>query len=69
MGIAALATFMLQWWSYFLALYNAGVLIAGVLNAGQTTSLIANLNAVCNQLQAFINEVNGLINIGVLTST
>ncbi|WP_179865948.1 hypothetical protein [Bacillus pseudomycoides] len=60
---------MLQWWSYFLALYNAGVLIAGVLIAGQTNSLIVNLNAACNQLQAFINEVNGLINAGVLTST
>ncbi|MDM5214712.1 hypothetical protein QUF94_25390 [Peribacillus sp. NJ4] len=56
------------------ALHNAGV-----LNSGQSNSLIVKLNAAinslnkgqphaaCNQLQAFINEVNGLINAGVLT--
>ncbi|MFE4706814.1 HYR domain-containing protein [Peribacillus simplex] len=56
------------------ALHNAGV-----LNDGQTNSLIVKLNAAidslnrgrqnaaCNQLQAFINEVNDLINAGVLT--
>ena len=54
---------------------------AGIFNAGQGNSLNSKLaqavrslgrgeiNTACNQLRAFINEINALITGGVLTST
>jgi hypothetical protein len=57
-----------------------GLQAAGVLNRGQANSLIVKLNhaidslnskpdqpTACNQLQAFINEVNAYVSAGILT--
>jgi hypothetical protein len=57
-----------------------GLEAAGVLNGGQANSLIVKLNhaidslnskpnlpTACNQLQAFVNEVNAYVNAGILT--
>jgi hypothetical protein len=57
-----------------------GLQTAGVLNGGQANSLIVKLNhaidslnskpnqpTACNQLQAFVNEVNAYVNAGTLT--
>jgi len=57
-----------------------GLRAAGVLNGGQANSLIVKLNhaidsltskphqpAGCNQLQAFVNEVNAYVSAGILT--
>lgn len=57
-----------------------GLQAAGVLNRGQATSLIVKLNHAidslnskpgqptgCNQLQAFVNEVNAYVSAGILT--
>ena len=57
-----------------------GLQAAGVLNHGQANSLIVKLNhaidslnskpdqpTACNQLQAFINEVNAYVSAGILT--
>ncbi len=57
-----------------------GLKAAGVLNGGQANSLIVKLNhaitsltskpdqpTACNQLQAFVNEVNAYVNAGILT--
>ena len=57
-----------------------GLKAAGVLNRGQANSLIVKLNhaitslnskpdqpTACNQLQAFVNEVNAYVNGGKLT--
>ena len=57
-----------------------GLKAAGVLNNGQANSLIVKLNhaidslttkpdqpTACNQLQAFVNEVNAYVNGGKLT--
>jgi len=58
-----------------------GLEAAGVLNGGQANSLIVKLNhaitsltskagqpTACNQLQAFVNEVNAYVAAGILTS-
>jgi hypothetical protein len=57
-----------------------GLQTAGVLNGGQANSLIVKLNhaidslntkpnqpTACNQLQAFVNEVNAYVSAGILT--
>jgi hypothetical protein len=57
-----------------------GLQAAGVLNHGQANSLIVKLNhaidslnskpnqpTACNQLQAFVNEVNAYVSAGILT--
>ena len=57
-----------------------GLQAAGVLNGGQANSLIVKLNHAidsltskphqptgCNQLQAFVNEVNAYVSAGILT--
>jgi hypothetical protein len=57
-----------------------GLQAAGVLNKGQANSLIVKLNhaidslntkpnqpTACNQLQAFVNEVNAYVSAGILT--
>jgi hypothetical protein len=57
-----------------------GLQAAGVLNGGQANSLIVKLNhaidslnskpnqpTACNQLQAFVNEVNAYVSAGILT--
>jgi hypothetical protein len=57
-----------------------GLKAAGVLNGGQANSLIVKLNhaidslntkpdqpTACNQLQAFVNEVNAYVKAGILT--
>jgi len=57
-----------------------GLQTAGVLNGGQANSLIVKLNHAidslnskpgqptgCNQLQAFVNEVNAYVSAGTLT--
>ena len=56
-----------------------GLQTAGVLNGGQANSFIVKLNhaigklassdqkAACNQLQSFVNEVNGYVTNGILT--
>jgi hypothetical protein len=57
-----------------------GLQAAGVLNRGQANSLIVKLNhaidslnskpdqpTACNQLQAFVNEVNAYVSAGILT--
>ena len=57
-----------------------GLRTAGVLNGGQANSFIVKLNHAidsltskpgqptgCNQLQAFVNEVNGYVSGGILT--
>jgi hypothetical protein len=57
-----------------------GLHAAGVLNGGQTNSLIVKLNHAivsltskpnqptgCNQLQSFVNEVNAYVSAGILT--
>jgi hypothetical protein len=59
-----------------------GLQTAGVLNGGQANSLIVKLNHAidslnskpgqptgCNQLQAFVNEVNAYVSAGTLTQT
>lgn len=57
-----------------------GLHAAGVLNGGQTNALVVKLNhaidslnskpdqpTACNQLQAFVNQVNAFVSAGILT--